>query len=379
MNKKSFCIVTSHSGTNYGSKLQATALYKYIEGKGFDVSLLNQWRVYFQMFVHPTLLTNRLRVLLNRKNEKNFFGLTHYNISPERKQRLDYYTVSIAKLKTVSYISNKDWKKAIKDDTYFIAGSDIIWNPAKGYPSKYFLDFAYNSHLRMASYASSIGERFLPKKYYKGYRKYLSAFSYISTREKSAAQLIENIIHKHVEQVLDPTLLFDSSFWDEYANQAKISVNIDKNGFILCYFVMDDDRYWNYVIRVKEKTGLQVVVLPMRFSHENKPYSIIKDGTPCEFLWLIKNAKVICTDSFHACVFALNYKKEFYLLRRSRKSENDKYDDFLERYGLLDRSVTNEAVFEQNTYIDYDAAYEKLIQDREKSRRYLDRILESEG
>ena len=31
------------------------------------------------------------------------------------------------------------------------------------------------------------------------------------------------------------------------------------------------------------------------------------DGTPCEFIWLIKNAAFIVTDSFHASVFSFIY------------------------------------------------------------------------
>ena len=374
MKTQKICIVTSHNCMNYGSGLQATALYKYIESKGFDVILLNQWRVYQQMLYHPSLLYNRICVILNRRNERKFFS-SSYQISEERKNKIKQYEEHILEIKSVSYFTNRQWNETVKEKTCFVAGGDIIWNPARGYPSKFFLDFAYCSHLKMFSYASSVGEKFLPKKYYRAYRKYLSAFDHIGVRERSAACMIEKIIHKPVETVLDPTLLMDSIFWDFYADKAEISISIDNKGYVLCYFVMNDPRYWDYVRSIKEETGLQIIVLPMHNSHENQPYSIIYDGAPCEFVWLIKNAAFICTDSFHACAFALNYKKEFYLLRRARKSEDDKFDDFLSRYGLTDRNVKDESRFIRKTYIDYEEAHKRLQEDRQKSFKYLDTAL----
>ena len=126
---------------------------------------------------------------------------------------------------------------------------------------------------------------------------------------------------------------------------------------------------------VQQKTGMELVVLPMHKRDEDAGYTTILDGTPYEFVWLIKNAAFICTDSFHACAFSLNYSKEFYLLRRMRKDEDSKYDDFLTRYGLEGRCITDESQFVRMPEIDYKKAHSQLAQDRQKAYAYISQIL----
>ena len=138
---------------------------------------------------------------------------------------------------------------------------------------------------------------------------------------------------------------------------------------------MPDPRYWNYIRLAAEKTGLQVIVLPMHDLDEQQPYEIVRDGTPCEFVRLVRDAAFVCTDSFHACVFSTIYHKEFYLLRRARKAEDDKYDDFLNRYALTDRVVTDEGRFTRNERISFETADRQMAEDRERSLAFLDRAL----
>ena len=67
---------------------------------------------------------------------------------------------------------------------------------------------------------------------------------------------------------------------------------------------------------------------------------------------------------------------QFYLLRRSRKAEDDKYDDFLKRYRLTDRIVRDEQVFERRPDTDYSHAGQQLAEDVRNSLAYLDKALE---
>ena len=113
----------------------------------------------------------------------------------------------------------------------------------------------------------------------------------------------------------------------------------------------------------------------MHHLDEEQPYDIVTDGTLPKFIWLIKHAEFICTDSFHACVLSTIYEKEFYLLRRKRKSEDAKYDDFLGRYHLLDRSILDESKFKRAD-IDFTYARQKIAEDQEESLRFLEETLE---
>ncbi len=370
---KKICITTFFNSNNYGSRLQATALSRYFDSNGYDTYFLTSFKVLPYLIRHPSLLIARVVNKINDKRRVAFFNPKAYEISSARSQRLNKYSEENYKLMAIMTV--KQWRKIIADKYTFVVGSDIVWQPANGIPAQFFLDFAYFTDLNKFSYASSLGSPKLPTKYYKYYRKYLGSFHKVSVREQSAADLLQSITGRDVEKVVDPTLLLTREEWSEFASHAEYSIKQDIRGYIVCYFVMEDSRYWSYVQKVQEKTGLQVIVLPMHQSDENQPYTIVLDGTPYEFVDLIKNATMIVTDSFHACMFSIIFNKEFYLLERSRKSENDKYTDFLVRYGLENNKVGDESFFERIDSIDYRSINAKLEVDRKESYRFIQEAL----
>ncbi len=367
--KKSVCIITWARSNNYGSNLQALGLAKTLEALGYDVYFMHKFRVKSFYLKHPTLLFSRVLNKINKKRAKAFFTPVPYIISEERTEKMNRFREEHYKYK--SYYTSDSWQKDIDDGIVFICGSDIIWNPARGYPALNFADIAYFAKLNRFSYASSVGAQELPKKYYRAYRRYLGSMKEIGVREQVVADMLEPIIGRKPTKVVDPSLLLTAEQWDELADHAELSVTVDPNGFVLCYYVMNDPRYWDYVKKVEDATGLQIIVLPMHEMDETQPYSIVLDGTPCEFLWLIKHACFICTDSFHACVASMIYHKEFYLLPRTRKAENAKYDDFLTRYQLTSQKIEDESSFIRRPEIDYGYADEQLKKDRAFSLEFI--------
>ena len=370
---KEVCITTFLGAGNYGSTLQAYALSTIMQREGYEVYFLEKFKVKSYFIHHPILLFARIINKLNKGKNIAFFTPVPYTITEKREQRIN--EIRSKYFKTRSFTHKQEWRNAIKQKMIFMAGSDILWNPARGYPANYFLDFAYFAKLPRFSYASSVGETELPKKYYNAYKRYLGSMVEVGVREQSVADMLEPIICRKVTKVVDPTLLLTTKEWDKFAEMAELSIPISGEGFILCYFVMNDSRYWEYVKRIREKTNKQIIVLPMHHLDEEQPYDVILDGTPYEFIWLIKNADFICTDSFHACAFSLLYQKDFYLLRRTRKAEDAKYDDFLNRYHLTDRIVTDENVFNLKPGTDYSFAQEQLNEDRDFSMVFLKKAI----
>lgn len=381
--KGNVIVVTGFRGGNYGTKLQSTALCKYFEQLGYRTSILEKFSYKGYFLKHPDIgFTRILKRIITRKDTEKFFDdKEHYYYSTKRENRLEEYDAE--NYRPVTIATKDQFDKTVNADTTFVVGSDIIWQPAMGVPGYWFLDFIYHTKLNRFSYATSIGANDLPEKYYRYYRKYLEKFSAIGVRETTAERLLEPIIRRDVTQVIDPTLLHDTSFWDQYADNARLSViSIQPQHYVFCYFVMHDPRYWDYMKLVAdylasnlETKDYQIVVLPMHQIDELQPYTVILDGTPYEFVYLIKNAAFIVTDSFHACAFSLNYRKEFYLLRRERKDEDSKYDDFFARYGLMDRSINNREVFNRSMSIDYEYAHNKLEEDRTFAMNFIKKAL----
>ena len=370
---KKIGMTTYFTGSNYGSKLQATAISRYFRDRGFDAFFVERFRVWSFMLRHPRMIYARIYNKLNTRNNRAFFSPVPYAVSEARKARIAQYERDNYRWEAIT--SAEQWRDMIREGTAFMTGSDIVWQPANGYPAFYFTDYAHYAGLRRFSFGTSIGARELPRKYHRAYRRYLGSMKQVGVREEYAAKLLRDITGREIEKVLDPTMLLTAGEWDAYAEKARLSVDVDPRGYVLCYFVMHDERYWEYVRKVKEACGLQVIVLPMHALDESQPYDVVMDGTPYEFIWLIKHAAFICTDSFHACVFSTIYHKEFYLLRRARKAEDDKYDDFLNRYALTDRVVTDEGRFTRNERISFETADRQMAEDRERSLAFLDRAL----
>ena len=374
MTKRQICIKTWYGTENYGSNLQAIGLSETLKDIGYDVYFLKKFAVLPFMLEHPQMLVARARNYINRGKSRAFFVPEPYKISEARKERLRQFSKTYFKEKV--YEDSKTWKADVGNRVIFVAGSDILWNPAKGYPATAFLDFAYYAKLDRFSYASSIGALELPEAFYNAYRRYLGSMKEIGVREQSIVSMLEPIINRRPTKVVDPTLLRSREYWKDFSEKADLSVNVRKGGFVLAYFVMKDSRYWEYMQKVSSETGLQIIVLPMHSMDEQQPFDIVYDGTPYEFAWLIRNAEFVCTDSFHACVLSMIFHKEFYLLRRTRKAEDAKYDDFLGRYHLRSRSVTDESRFVSLPATDYGPAEEQLALDRKDSIDFLHRALE---
>lgn len=372
---KDIYITTFYRTENYGSNLQAIGLVKAFEKYGCNATMLREFRVNSVFLKHPSLLFARFYNRLNMKKRLEFFKPVPYEFSQERLERLEQFWQD--NYKEISIYNSSSWSQIVQSKSGFVAGSDIIWQPARGYPAKLFLDFAVVYNLPCFSYASSLGSKTLPKKFHHAYKKYLGHYRYIGVREEAAKRLLEPIVKKPITKVVDPTLLLDANDWDEFAQRAVIDIDISDSGYILCYFVMNDSRYWEYVDKAKRCLNKQIIILPMHEDDERQSDSVITNGTPYEFVWLVKHADSVITDSYHACCFAMQYEVDFYLIRRSRKAEDDKYDDFLSRYQLGDRIVNPESEFETLPRTDYAVAKAQLLKDRTSSSLFLEKIVDS--
>ncbi len=367
------CVVTWYNTDNYGTQLQSAALCKYLEKCGLDVYVLKAFKYIPHILKHPQLLLTRIAVRLNEKKRIKFFHPVKYEISSERKSCIAEYVKE--NFNPLEIHTADDWSKIVKDKMMFISGSDIIWQPAMGRPGRMFLDFASYDGLTRIAYASSTGAKELPKKYYKDYKRLLKGFRAISTREQNSADFFSELLGRKVHKVIDPTLLHDKDFWDGFADRTQLGDLINKK-YILCYFVMDDPRYWEYVKKVADTApDAEIVVLPMHYSDEKSEYTVIKTGTAYEFISLIKNSMFIVTDSFHAAVFSFIYDKEFYVLKRARSDEDEKFNDLVNKYGLSHRIVTDESAFERNTDSDYSDGKKVLEKDRKFAYAFLDKAL----
>jgi len=140
--------------------------------------------------------------------------------------------------------------------------------------------------------------------------------------------------------------------------------------------VLSEDWVVKAVQDLAKKTGLKVIAPHLKNRFEIfVPFKRCDCIGPGEFLSLIKNAKYIVTTSFHATVFAINYKKDFssFLL-----GEGNRISSILSDLKLSDRLArTSEELYAQyQTKVDFSEAEELLEKERAKSFSFLKNALE---
>lgn len=266
----------------------------------------------------------------------------------------------------------------LKYDGY-VCGSDQIWNPLfyKHNNPAYFLEAAPSKKKRIA-YAPSIGLSKLPDEYSSEFKKLISKFDHLSVRELEGKNIIKNIANIDCRVVLDPTMLYDSDKWDKLAKSVKL-----KKPFIFCYIFGNQNFSWEFVDYIKNKTGLEVVCMPFFDEDFSRRYKMISKCGPSEFLWLIKNAKLVLTDSFHATVFSIIFETPFYTMLRNSDNEklnmNSRIFNILSNLGLENRLISEKDAYtkEIDCVVDFTLPKEKLEKLRIESKEYLRNALGS--
>ncbi len=205
----------------------------------------------------------------------------------------------------------------------FVVGSDQVWNP-KLWNSGYLLSFVKNSEKKV-SYGASISNNMLNNDEKDILRDSLGSFKAISVREESSKKELQSLTDIPVCHVVDPTLLLDKAQWNEIAEKD----DTIKNPYIFCYFLGTSSLYRNIAKKYARKKNLKIVTLPnfpFTFTHTDIGFADINlyDVSPKKFISLIRGAEMIFTDSYHATIFSLIYKKEFFVF--DRKNFKDRGD-----------------------------------------------------
>lgn len=368
--KRQVCISTWYRSTNYGTGLQALALRKFLESLGYSCCFLEAKRSEKRKV--PSATYKKTDFFLIKKGISKLKNKKTFDKRRELIHKYDREHNKIFTLKTEEDIAELNRKVDI-----FIAGGDQIWNP-------YVLEEKHlftmvNDGKKMISFGTSVGVTQIPYELRSVYKKYLSRFEAISVREKQSVQALD-FLQQKVTEVIDPTLLYDAEGWSFLTDEAEIKTEYLSEPYILCYFIGERKTYWDYVKKIQQKTGCRGLVIPVNYAGYLNKYEKITDVTMREFLALIQHAAIVCTDSFHATLFSMQYQKEFYVLKRfndqSEQSQNGRLENVLKRYNLYDRLIQDESCFKRNKPQNYQAVLLKIKNERKRSVKWLMQALE---
>ena len=182
-----------------------------------------------------------------------------------------------------------------RDFDYYLCGSDQVWNPLYHKPS-YFATFAAKE--KRVSYAASFGISALPEQYACKYKDYLNDMQHISVREQTGAEIVQQLTGKDAISLVDPTLMLDKNNWKSISKKPKFNI---ESKYLLTYFLGTiSEETDSYIKKIAEENHLQIISLHKFAKNDYWYYT-----GPSEFIWLIENASLVCTDSFHASVFSV--------------------------------------------------------------------------
>ena len=358
---KKALIITLYGNDNYGNKLQNYALQQSIKkiDDAIDVTTI---KVRYEKNIKNIFVYEIWKILYSIKKimKKSKIDPRKLNFIEFNKNYLKY---------SRKYIGTNSFKK-IKGYDLYIYGSDQIWNPNGVGISKLFIGALTNNNI---SYAASIGANSIPSKYLDLYKKNIEKFKYVSVREDKGKEILNRIIkNKNVDVLIDPTMLLSSEEWDEITEKP-IMLKSDK--YILNYFLGDlSNQRKKEIERIANKNNCEIINL----LDSSSPFYTCG---PSEFLYLEKNAFLICTDSFHSSVFATLYNRPFIVFNREEKNMDNmesRLDTLISKFKLKNRRYNGERITKENLEHDYSDAYKILEKERKKSEYFLKKILKTE-
>lgn len=359
-------ILTFHRPLNYGAVLQAVATYRMLEKSNYQPLLID--------YRHPRIEKSRQLFDLEKeyppyKNLKNLVkGVLRFETEKIRGKRFDEF-IRNNTLLSKPCEQDEQLRDATKNIDILLVGSDLVWNCDidKDLNKVFFLTFDDGTNKLKCSYASSLGTSIIPQEYEERYKNYLSSFTHISVREKTAKILLERITEKQISVVLDPTLMIDKSEWEQLEKYVKVP---DK--YIVCYILEFTPEVIEVIKRVEDYFQLPVVYFTRDTVYGKRGVSKYKYG-PAEFLYILHHAEFVLTNSFHGTVFSILYRRDFATIPHSTRGSRMK--DLLSEFGMSDRLIKNGFDFEilrknrlKTNFSDFDNKLEKL---KAKSMEYI--------
>ena len=287
-------IVTFTFGDNFGQRLQNLAVQQILKSMfNADVITLKQKKRYGKKefvkyavaeFLHPNSIRSQKHEAFEQFNNE-YIKFSDFFINE--------------KIKNNNELTSYD---------YFVTGSDQVWSPySSDVNDTMFLTFAPKG--KRVAIAPSMAATDIPSDKVNDYKDYLNGFDHISVREQQSADLIKKNFGLDSTVLIDPTLMFDHSFWDTYS--VKPSYELPEK-YVLCYFLGDINRDLKKVIEEKTKCAVVDIL-------NDADYYV---NSPANFVYLIKNAAYIITDSYHGTIFSILYDRPLSIVSRAGSSIN---------------------------------------------------------
>lgn len=349
-------ILTLPLHTNYGGILQAYALQTILERMGHEVLIIEKKR-YFPILSEwkkPLVYTYRF---LKKYLVDPTTIVRKEVITKEEYPIISQYTQQF--IKQYIHTFQVDYVECI-DSTYFdaiVVGSDQIWRPqyfkytVSPNLSNAFLHFTKGWNIKRIAYAASFGVDIweFPSEWDSEFETCAQMFNGISVREKSGVFLCKEHLNVDATHVLDPTMLLTL---DDYRQLIDVVQQPHSRGNLLCY-ILDPNEKTNIIInQISHEKRLK----PFYITAERKDRTLNLEQRVSEPVeaWIkgFIDAEFVITDSFHACIFSILFKKPFVAIGNTTRGMS-RFSSLLATFDLCRNLLTDIS--------EYDPEYEYSI------------------
>ena len=366
-------ILTLNTHTNYGGILQAFALSRVLQSLGHEPKVIYlPVRRKLPAYKYPFVIAKRaILKLLGHQNRiflEDYLNKVFLYSSKNTQLFIDKYIPNIV---VHNYVELKecDWDS-------FVVGSDQVWRPL--YMGKNianaFLQFAKEWNIFRIAYAASFGvdtweyTHEIDEKCGRLLRK----FDAVSVREESGVRLCKE--HWDVEAVhmIDPTFLLPLSVYESLMMDYPVG---QTKGDLLCYILDKSSSKDAFVERVATMMNLVPFQTNSKYEEDTATLEECIQAPVEQWLYNFTNAKLIVTDSFHACAFSIMFNKPFVVIANKERGAT-RIKSLLKMFGLEKRMVSDKQPIDSTILEeDWNIINNKISQYRKSAFDYIEGVL----
>lgn len=345
-------------GANYGSVMTYYALYTILTQLGYSVLMIdklhimdNDWELY-------------------PKIHSRVFAAKHYAaISPSLKAD---------EMKLLNQYCDA-----------FLMGCDQVWNwgIAKFFGLNNYFDYVADDKKKL-SYASSFGHNtsFTPTEMMPAVTKLFHRFDAVSVREADAVQVLKNEFGVEGTQVVDPVFLLEREEYDTIIADSKVQ---ESEKYVLSYILDPTPEIREALLFVAKKKNLKLINMLDGYGYRsfeknkeklNLPNIVENLDTPT-WLWYLKNAEFVITDSCHGASFSLVFERPFVAIANKERGVS-RFESLVDVFDIRDRYIYDVKRLQSDPElleeIDYSRIRKIFAMEKKRSLEWLKNALQKE-
>ena len=368
-------ILTLRIHSNFGYLMQLYALQKVIQRLGHDpyTFYIKEENPSFKAKVKEVIFNMYMKYI--KKEKVSVFKKW---ITDDERKVLDKNTWSFvnSNIQLTEYLKTPQEFYSFDTTKYdaYIVGSDQVWRePYSIDLPLYFFSFLRKGQKRM-SYAASFGKSDINEysaSLKERCKQLIKDFTLVTVREKDGVDICLNEFGIDAKQVVDPTLLLPLKEYMGLASKGKKHNN--GKPYLFTYILDPDSDRWDIINQFAQEEVLDVInILPPKMATNIKSLEDYVYPHVCDILSGFANASYVITDSFHASVFSIIFKRQFSVFP-NKKRGNSRIISLLSDYGITNRLISTEILKET---IDYNSLETSISDKIELSLGYIRSFLD---